>query len=118
MDSNIATHDKILDVLAQRNGVNAAWMYVCSLGYSGGHGTDGAIPFNALPFIHGNKSLPGLLVDARLWTPEPAGWSIPNWAERQEMSMITEQKRAAQSKGGTKGNCIKHHGPDCGCWAQ
>jgi hypothetical protein len=116
LDSNIASHDKILSLLEQRDGVKAAWLYVCALGYCGGHGTDGLIKFAALPFIHGNKRLAGLLVEHHLWYPDQQGWRIPKWAERQELSLVTEQKRAAQSAGGRKGNCIKWHGQDCGCW--
>jgi len=91
-------------------------LYVCALGYCGGHGTDGLIKFSALPFIHGNKRLACLLVEHALWYPDPQGWRVPKWAEQQELSLVTEQKRAAQSAGGRKGNCIKWHGPDCNCW--
>jgi hypothetical protein len=116
LDSNIASHDKILHVLDEKNGVRAAWMYVCSMGYSGGHGTDGHVPFKALPFIHGTKALGDLLVKHGLFEPDPKGWRIRNWAQRQELEAISEGKRAAQRVGARKANCRRHHGPDCGCW--
>lgn len=118
LDTNIASHDKILDLLDDRMGVKAAWMYVCAMGYSGGHGTDGFVPFKALPHIHGTKPLGDLLVKHGLFTPEPRGWRIKNWAQRQELDAIAEGKRAAQRLGARKGNCIKNHGPDCGCWQE
>ena len=116
LDANIASHDKILTLLQNGAGVKAAWSYVCSLGYSGGHGTDGLIPFSALPFIHCTKSLAALLVAHGLWEPDQLGWRIPNWSDRQQTSTATESKRAAQSAGARKANCVRWHGPDCGCW--
>jgi hypothetical protein len=116
LDSNIASHDKILALLAERDGVKAAWMYVCSLGYCGGHGTDGLINFASLPFIHGTKRLAAMLVEHDLWTPDPQGWRIPKWSDRQQSTGATEQIRAAQAAGARKANCVRWHGPGCGCW--
>ena len=116
LDSNIASHDKILALLEERDGVKAAWVYVCSLGYCGGHGTDGFIPFGALPFVHGTRRLAEMLVSQGLWKPEPRGWRIPNWAERQQTSDATETIRAAQAAGARKANCVRWHGDKCGCW--
>jgi hypothetical protein len=116
LDSNIASHDKILDLLEMRDGVKAAWMYVCSLGYSGGHDTDGLIRFAVLSHIHGTKKLAEMAVEVELWAPDPEGWRIPKWATRQQTTATTEKKRSAQSKGAQRGNCIRWHGPECGCW--
>jgi hypothetical protein len=49
LDSNLATHDKILALLSDRTAprgdrYQAAWSYTCSMGYAGGHGTDGLPP--------------------------------------------------------------------------
>lgn len=116
LDSNIASHDKILALLDERDGAKAAFAYVCSLAYSGGHDTDGLIRFAALPFIHATRRLGDLLVKHDLWVPDPAGWRIKNWDSRQQSSEATEAIRAAQASGGRRGNCIRWHGPDCGCW--
>jgi hypothetical protein len=116
LDSNIASHDKILLALGQKDGAKVAWMYVCSLGYSGGHGTDGLIPFAALGFIHGTKRLAEQAVEVGLWQIDREGWRIPNWALRQEESVTTERKRAAQSAAAIRTNCIRYHGQECGCW--
>lgn len=121
LDSNIASHDKILALLAERDGAKAFVLYICALGYAGGHGTDGRIPKYALPVLHGSVKLANLLVDHRLWQHDPTdttGYLIRNFDQRQELAVITEGKRAAQSIGGRKAMCRRHHGPDCGCWRE
>lgn len=117
LDANIASHDKILHLLSQRDGAKAFVLYVCALGYSGGHGTDGQIPKYALSVIHGSEKLAQLLIDCRLWEyVDPMTYLIRNWDTRQELAAITEGKRTAQSIGGKKSTCQRHHGPNCGCW--
>jgi hypothetical protein len=114
LDANIGTHDKILALLAQRDGAKAFVLYVCGLGYAGGHSTDGRIPDHALPILHGNRRLAALLVDRGLWEYNGSGnsWVIHNWDHRQETSSITEARLLASKKA----NCIRWHGKDCGCW--
>ena len=120
LDSNIATHDKVLRLLAQRDGHRAFTAYVCGLGYAGGHSTDGHIPSYALPVIHGTERIAGLLVTVGLWEPDhrdgEPGWSIHNYLQRQELTLVTETKRLAQRVAARRTNCLRWHGPDCGCW--
>lgn len=118
LDSNIAAHDKILHLLSDPSTKRwqAAASYMFGLGWAGGTGSDGDIPTAALPFIHGTKDTARLLEKYHLWEPITNGWHIRNFEQYQEMLFVTEMKRAAQRAGGIKGNCIKHHGPDCGCW--
>jgi len=121
LDSNIASHDKILALLAERDGAKAFVLYICGLGYAGGHGTDGHIPKYALPVLHGNVKLANLLVDHRLWQHDPndpSGYVIRNFDQRQELAVITEGKRAAQAMGGRKAMCQRWHGANCGCWRE
>ena len=120
LDTNIATHDKILDLLADPSPKRwqAAFSYCASLAYSGGHGTDGRIPKAALPFVHGNPTTASLLCKYRLWQARTADWVIVNYATRQELTETTDAKRQAQSLGGKKSRCIANHGPDCGCWEE
>jgi len=119
LDSNIASHDKILALLAQRDGAKAFVLYVCALGYAGGHGTDGHIPKYALPVLHGNDRLARMLIDAKLWEYDQGGeYRIRNWDARQELAAITEGKRQAQAVGGRKAMCQRWHGPQCGCWRE
>lgn len=115
-DSNIASHDKILTLLGRRGGRGIAFTYVCCIAYGALNGTDGAVPFAALPFVHGTRADMAALVEVGLLAPTPTGWQVVNYAERQQTSLVTEEIRTAQSIGAQKGNCIRHHGPECGCW--
>lgn len=118
LDSNIASHDKILALVAAhgQRGRAAGFVYCCSLGYSGGNGTDGFIPFTALPFVHATKKDAELLVSVGLWEPHPSGWTIRNYSDRQQMQSVSTAIRAAQSLGAQKANCVRWHGVDCKCW--
>lgn len=120
LDSNIGTHDKVLALLAQRDGAKAFVLFICALGYAGAHETDGRIPPWALTVNHGTAKLARLLIDHEFWDYHPdgpsAGYLIRNWSTRQQTADVTEAIRSAQSEGGRKANCIRWHGPDCGCW--
>jgi hypothetical protein len=118
LDSNIASHDKILALVADPSSVRwqAFSSYVCSLGWSGGQGTDGYIPTYALQSVHGNAKTARLLVKYGLWDEAIGGFQIRNYATRQELAAVSAGKRAAQQVGAAKGNCIRWHGKDCGCW--
>lgn len=119
LDANIASHDKILALLDEKPlalAYQAAFSYVCSLGYCGGHSTDGLVPFTALPFIHGTRKTAELLVAHFLWQPNPLGWTVPHWAERQQSDAVTRSVRNAQRAGALKANCRRWHGEACQCW--
>lgn len=120
LDANIGSHDKILALASDPSPKRwqALASYMISLAWSGGHGTDGRIPTAALPFVHGTTTTARLLVKHRLWTEETAAWSIVNYDQRQELHIVTESKRVAQSLGGKKARCRTNHGPDCGCWKE
>lgn len=118
LDSNISSHDKILSLLSDPSPKRwqAMTSYMFSLAWSGGHGTDGRIPKAALPFIHGTDATAKLLCAHRLWEARTADYVIVNYSLRQELDIVTEAKRAAQSLGGKKARCRSNHGPECGCW--
>jgi hypothetical protein len=114
LDSSIATHDKILRLLKERDGYRAFTLYICALGYAGGHGTDGFVPREALSLLHGTERQATTLMYHRLWEVDPAGegYRIRNFDQRQEVEMVRAMKRLGAKKGG----CRKNHGPDCQCW--
>jgi hypothetical protein len=119
LDANIATHDKVLALLADPS--NRRWQagltYVFALAWSGGQGTDGYVPRAALPIIHANDATAALLERHGLWDNGVAGgWQIHNYLARQQLSATADATRNAQRMGAIKANCIRHHGPDCGCW--
>lgn len=93
LDANIASHDKILAALHTRGGKAAIAVYLFSLSWSGGQGTDGHIPAYALPMIHATRPDIAILVDTGLWHPNGDGWDIHNYAKRQETRAASEAKR-------------------------
>lgn len=119
LDSNIATHDKILALVSDPSPKRwqAFTSYVCALGWSGGQGTDGRIPVAALPMVHGTTTTARLLVKYSLWIERTAAWEIVNYAERQQLNGVTETReeeyRATARLAGAKGACRRYHGPDC-----
>lgn len=120
MDSNIASHDKILELLADRaaskgDRFQAAFSFVSSMGHCSGHGTDGLVKFVALPHVHGTKRTAELLVDHGLWAPHPLGWTLPGWDKRNPSAQVTELKRAGHAKGAAMTNCKRWHPAGCTC---
>jgi hypothetical protein len=118
LDANVAQHDKILALKADPSPKKwqAIASYFFALGWSGGQGTDGFIPAYALESVHGTPQTARLLVKYKLWEEAVAGYRIRNYEARQELAIVSEAKRAAQSAGARKANCVRWHGKDCGCW--
>lgn len=115
VDSNIATHDKMLalfsDPSAQR--WQAFTSYICALGWSAGAGTDGHVPHFALGTCHGTAKTARLLVKYRLWTEATAGFQIVNFDRRQELAVIRDAKDAMRHVASQKANCVRWHGDSC-----
>jgi ribonuclease I len=118
LDSNILTHDKMLALLSDPSAKRwqAATSYMFSLAWAGGAGTDGWIPRAALSVVQGTNVTARLLVKHGLWDEGPTGWKIRNYEQRQELTVVTAGKRAAQSMAARKTNCLRWHGKECGCW--
>ncbi len=112
VDTDFYHHDKILYLKAHRGGYKAITVYIASIGWSVSHATDGHIPSHAAPALDADKHTVALLTGARMWEPNGDGWHIRNFEQRQELESISEAKRLAS----VKGNCIRWHGKDCGCW--
>jgi hypothetical protein len=119
LDTNIASHDKMLGLLEERpaaGAYQAAFSYVCSLAYSGLHESSGLIVFSALPFVHGSQKTAHLLVKHQLWKPDPLGWIVANWENRQPSAAMSQHVRNVRRAAAVKGNCRRWHGPACNCW--
>lgn len=121
LDTNISGNDKIADLLADDTEsvsvrYQAAFSYVCSFSYSGGHETDGLIKFSVLAAVHGTKKTSQLLMKHYLWTPDPLGWRVVNYDKRQQLSATTKQIKNAQRAGALRANCVRWHGSECKCW--
>lgn len=116
LDTNIFSHDKVLWLLAQRDGWRAFGVYTFAMAYAGGHGTDGFIAKHVLAAIHGTPKIAESLVEAGLWEYAEGGYQIRNWGERQEMTLVAELKRQNKRIAGAKSQCVQRHGPTCNCW--
>jgi hypothetical protein len=116
VDSHIGSHDKILALVSDPSSKRwqAAFSYVCAIGWSADHATDGRVPTMALPFVHATPATARLLVTYRLWEETPNGWQIVNFADRQELSVISAGRKEARRVASEKANCSRWHGP--GCW--
>ena len=94
LDTAFPYNPKLLAMVSEADGHRAGLVYVCSLGYSGAHGTDGFIPREALPFIHGRMADAKLLVIHGFWHEQPGGWLINDWTEFQESNTETQERSA------------------------
>lgn len=118
MDCHIGSHDKILALL-NIDGAKAAdkWQafasYICAIGWSVDHSTDGRIPKTALPFVHGTLTTARLLVIARLWQETSTGWQVVNFGDRQQLTAVTEAKKEIRRASAEKANCKRWHGEKC-----
>jgi|SRR5215469_12549018 len=99
LDTSFPSNPKLLAMLTEKDGHRAAFVYLCALGYSGAHGTDGFIPREALLHIHGRTSDTERLVRHGFWWPQPGGWLIHGWDEFQESNDETKQRRARAQAG-------------------
>lgn len=101
LDTQLPSNPKLLELVARKQQA-AAFAYVCSLAYSGMHGTDGFIPETALPFVHGTKAIANQLVAVGLWIPAPGGWDINGWDEFQISDEEAKRRRERAQKAAAK----------------
>lgn len=107
-DTNLHSHDKILDLIdSSPKGLAAVAVYFSSLSFSVGNGNDGVIKKGHLRFVHGNLALAALIVAVELWDVIDGGWQIHNYGTRQVVGMSEQVKAeeisAARAAAGTKG---------------
>ena len=93
LDTTLADNPKILGLLEERDGHRAAFVWVCCLTYCGKHGTDGFIPRNAMPFVHGRAADFARLVAVSALNVVPGGWEVPGWSEFQESTEASQKRR-------------------------
>lgn len=92
LDTAMPDNPKILDLLQERDGHRAAFVWVCCLAYAGKHGTDGFIPRSAAPFVHGKPADFARLVAVGALEQDAGGWQIHAWGEFQETSDETRAR--------------------------
>lgn len=104
VDSDLAQNPKVLDLIAEhgQRGMAAGFMFICSIGYSAAHNTDGSIRKAALASIHGTPALARLLVEVGLWEPVEKGWRVTKYADHQPTLATREAMEKARSDAGRK----------------
>lgn len=101
LENNLAQNPKILALVEDKN-YQAAFAYVCGLGYSGSVGTDGFIPRAALSFVHARPRDAQVLVDVGLWIEGAGGWDINGWHDFQPTSDEHAQRKEKAKKAAAK----------------
>jgi hypothetical protein len=115
-DTSLPDNPKILLLCSVKDGHRAAFVYCCGLAYVGKHGTDGFIPTEALTRLNGRTPDAARLVDVGLWRSLPGGWEVHGWSEYNPSTDSSARTRSAKKAGSVKGNCVRWHGEECGCW--
>lgn len=93
LDTAFPYNQKLLAMLGRRDGHRAAFVYLCGLSISGGQGSDGFLSAESLPYVHGRKADAELLVEFGFWIPQPGGWLINGWDEKQQSDEETRGRR-------------------------
>jgi hypothetical protein len=93
LDTAFPYNPKLLAMFQERDGHRAGLVYICGLSYAGAHGTDGFIPREALPFVHGRITDADRLVRFGFWRKQRGGWLINGWNEFQESNEETQLRR-------------------------
>lgn len=104
-DTSFASHDKVLELIETYGpkGKAAGFVYLCALGHSVGHGTDGLVKRTSLRALHGTPGDAALLVAAGFWEACDSGWHIVNYGTRQVVGAAQQVIHDSKSAAGTKG---------------
>jgi hypothetical protein len=116
LDNNFWSNPKILGLIGLPGGYRLVFIWLAAIGYSVAHGTDGYVTPEILPLFRAKPRDLERLVDGRFMWPADGGWVINGWAEFQESSEESQERRRRAQEASRKANCIRWHGPDCGCW--
>jgi hypothetical protein len=93
LDTAMPDNPKILHLIeSHREGMAAAFVWICSIAYSGKHGTDGFISRSALNRCNGKAVHVRLLVEHQFWKDEGVGWSIHDYNEFQQSTVETQRR--------------------------
>ena len=118
LDTTIGDNPKILALMEDRK-YRAAWAYVLGIAYSGRHELNGFVPSVCLRnALYATTADAASLVDVGLWHETEGGWDINGWDEFQISGEEAQRRRQNAQTKSRKGNCVKYHGPDCGCWKE
>ncbi len=113
IDCNLYQHPKMLELLDRKDGHRSAWVFICSVCYSGQFGTDGYIKPSQLPAIHGRQVDAENLAAVGLWDVVPGGWLVHDYADYNPLRSTSDQVRKAKRAGGARGACHRWHQQPC-----
>ncbi len=93
LDTSMPDNSKVLHLIESHpQGMAAAFVWLCSIAYSGKHGTDGFVTRSALARCNGKAVHARLLVDHQFWRDEGVGWTIHDFNEYQESNAETQAR--------------------------
>lgn len=103
LDTAMPDNPKVLHLIeSHKDGMGAAFVWLCSIAYSGKHGTDGFVSRSGLSRCNGKPIHARLLVEHQFWKDEGVGWTIHDFNEYQASSEETaarsERARVAAFK--------------------
>ena len=116
-ETNANHSPKVLELIAAGKW-RAVVVWDTSIAYSRAHGTNGFIHKAALPLVHGTAREARDLVAVGLWDEDKSsgGWAVHDYLDFQFSSSEDATRAERIKKRGRKGNCLRWHGPHCGCW--
>lgn len=105
-DTSFSSHDKVLELVETHGakGKAAGFVYLCALGHSVGHGTDGLVKRTSLRALHGTPADAALLVQTGFWEVSEEGWHIVNFGTRQVVGATQQVIHDSKSAAGKKGS--------------
>ena len=80
-------------MLADDKRWRAIAVYMGGLAYAGRNGTNGFLPYFALPTIHATRREAEQLIAVQLWHPCEGGYEINDWDDHQESNDVTLRRR-------------------------
>jgi hypothetical protein len=93
LDTSMPTNPKVIRLVRSHpQGGHAAFVWLCSLTYSGFHGLDGFIDRTLLDQVHAKPVHARLLVEHQFWKDVGHGWMIHDWSAFQESSVETQAR--------------------------
>ena len=98
LDTSMPDNPKILGLLTEPSGHQAAFVWICCMAYAGKHETAGFIPREAATRVHGRTADFKRLCTVGLLTEGPGGWDINGWDEFQLSDEAAQVRRDKAKK--------------------
>jgi len=104
-DTTFASHDKVMELVETygAKGKAAGFVYLCALGHSVGHATDGRVKRTSLRAVHGTPGDAAILVAVGLWDATDDGWEIHNFGTKQVVGAMQQAIKDSLSEAGKRG---------------